>query len=149
MKEKKLVGYTLIALLLIYIIFVLDKHEEFRITLVNDDLTIEFPNEIFVKHYAIKDFEKNISSNATEISEYKTILEKSYYKKVDHISISNIYNYSIRSNHAYFYVMTQENDKELNARLNSIGFCLKNNYVLMQKSREKDSDFITKCHDQS
>lgn len=149
MKEKKLVGYTLIALFLISIIFVLNKNKEFKIILVNNNLTIEFPNKIFVKYYAIKDFEKNPSANETDISEYKTILEKSYYKKVDHISISNISNYNIRSNHAYFYVMTQENDKELNARLKSIGFCLKHNYVLLQKNREKDSDFIKNCHTQS
>lgn len=149
MKDKKLVGYILIALLLVFIFFVLNKNEEFRLILVNDSLTFEFPNEIFVKHYAIKDFERHTPAEENEISEYKTILEKSYYKEVDHITINNISKYGIRSNHAYFYVMTQENSKDLNARLKSIGFCLKKDQILLQNSREQDLKFIEKCHTQN
>lgn len=42
--------------------------------------------------------------------------------------------------------MTQENDYDLNARLKYLGFCIKGNIVLLQSSREKDSDFMEKCH---
>ncbi|MFH4289104.1 hypothetical protein WAJ05_19855, partial [Acinetobacter baumannii] len=61
MKEKKIVGYTLIVLFLISIIFMLNKNknEEFKISLIHDSLVINFPNKIFVKNYAIKDFEKD------------------------------------------------------------------------------------------
>ena len=148
MKEKKIVGYVLVTLFLISIIFMLNKNknEEFKISLIHDSLVINFPNKIFVKNYAIKDFEKDNFSTPNGPTEYRKVLENSYYKEVDHIKIENISKYNIIPDHAYFYVMTQENDHDLNARLKSLGFCIKWNSVLLQSSREKDSDFIEKCH---
>lgn len=148
MKEKKIVGYTLIILFLISIIFMLNKNkdEEFKISLIQNSLVINFPNKIFVKNYAIKDFEKDNFSTQNGPTEYRKVLENSYYKEVNYIKIENISKYNIIPDHAYFYVMTQENDHDLNARLKSLGFCIKGNSVLLQNSREKDSDFIEKCH---
>ncbi|USE84079.1 hypothetical protein [Acinetobacter tibetensis] len=148
MKDRKIIGYTLIALFLLSIIFILNKnkHEEFKISLINDSLVINFPNKIFVKNYAIKDFEKDNFSNSNGPKEYRKVLENSYYKEVDHIKIENISKYNIIPDHAYFYVMTQENDHDLNASLKSLGFCIKGNNVLLQNSREEDSAFIEKCH---
>ncbi|MDC5569275.1 hypothetical protein NRB13_19075, partial [Acinetobacter baumannii] len=73
MKEKKIIGYTLIVLFLISIIFMLNKNknEEFKISLIHDSLVINFPNRIFVKNYAIKDFEKDNFSNSNGPIEYR------------------------------------------------------------------------------
>ncbi|MGQ1304672.1 hypothetical protein [Acinetobacter baumannii] len=73
MKEKKIIGYTLIVLFLISIIFILNKNknEEFKISLIHDSLVINFPNRIFVKNYAIKDFEKDNFSNSNGPIEYE------------------------------------------------------------------------------
>ncbi|MDC4864534.1 hypothetical protein NQ912_13190 [Acinetobacter baumannii] len=89
---------------------------------------------------------KHNFSNSNGPIEYRKVLENSYYKEVDHIKIENISKYNIIPHHAYFYVMTQENDYDLNARLKYLGFCIKGNIVLLQSSREKDSDFMEKCH---
>ncbi|MDI9761221.1 hypothetical protein, partial [Acinetobacter baumannii] len=114
-----------------------NKNEEFKISLIHDSLVINFPSRIFVKNYAIKDFEKDNFSNSNGPIEYRKVLENSYYKEVDHIKIENISKYNIIPHHAYFYVMTQENDHDLNARLKYLGFCIKGNIVLLQSSREK------------
>ncbi|OCA07122.1 hypothetical protein XM61_19055, partial [Acinetobacter pittii] len=97
MKEKKIVGYVLVTLFLISIIFMLNKNknEEFKISLIHDSLVINFPNKIFVKNYAIKDFEKDNFSTPNGPTEYRKVLENSYYKEVDHIKIENISKYNI------------------------------------------------------
>lgn len=89
-----------------------NKNEEFKISLIHDSLVINFPSRIFVKNYAIKDFEKDNFSNSNGPIEYRKVLENSYYKEVDHIKIENISKYNIIPHHAYFYVMTQENDHD-------------------------------------
>lgn len=148
MKEKKIVGYIIIGFFLIYIIsfFIRNENEKFTISLVNNNLLIKFPNKIFVKDYAIKDYEETNQSNINKIFEYKTILEKEYYQEVNEVFIRDISNYGIKENHAYFYTMFQEDNKNSSKKLKSLGFCIKKDFVLVQGSKEKDSDFINKCH---
>lgn len=76
--------------------------------------------------------------------EYKKILSKNYYKDTRGIRINSILNYNIKSNHAYFYQMGQEDVKNQNFK--TLGFCINKTDVLLQKSRKKDANFIKKCH---
>lgn len=148
MKEKKIFGYILIVLFLIYIIslFVRNDNEKFNISLINNNLFIKFPNKMLVKSYAIKDYEKTNRSNTNETFEYRTILEKEYYQEVNEVVIKDISNYGIKENHAYFYIMFQEDDKNSSSKLKTLTFCLKNKEVLLKSSNEKDADFIKRCH---
>lgn len=148
LKEKKLVGYIIVSLFFIYIIsfFIGNENEKFNISLVNNNLLIIFPNKILVKDYAIKDYEEINKSNINETFEYKTIFKTEYYQEVSEIVIKDISNYNIKENHAYFYVMSQEDERNSNSKLKTLGFCLKNKEVLLKGSKEKDNDFIKKCH---
>ena len=141
MKEKKVVGYILIFGFFLYIIFyfIKDNNANYKISFTNDSLDIIFPNEIFLKSYNIKDYDKN------ELGEYPIILEKEIYQDITKIRIDDISSLGIKSNHAYFYTMFQEDDKNPNKRLKSLGFCIKNDTVLIQSSNEEDLNFINEC----
>lgn len=141
MKEK-ITGYILIFLFITYLIFNFTKNRnsDFNAKLISGDLEISFPNNIFVKDYVIKDFERNTSN------EYKIIMEQKLYQDVAKIVIKDISNYNIQPNHAYFYQMAQDNSKEPTKKFKTLGFCIKRNTVILQKSREKDIHFIDRCH---
>lgn len=141
MKEK-ITGYILIFLFITYLIFNFTKNRnsDFNAKLISGDLEISFPNNIFVKDYVIKDFERNTSN------EYKIIMEQKLYQDVAKIVIKDISNYNIQPNHAYFYQMAQDNSKEPTKKFKTLGFCIKINTVILQKSREKDIHFIDRCH---
>jgi len=111
---------------------------------VNDNLEILFPNEIRLKGYKIRDYEKG-DVDLNETSSYKILLSKDIDKNTNRIIIKNISKYNIKQYHAYIYTMFQEDDENPNRRLKSLGFCIKQDFVLMQKSRESDSNFIKDC----
>jgi len=141
MKNKKFIGYILIFGLFFYLIFIFMKDENlnYKIIFNNNDLDIILPNEVFLKSYEIKDYDKN------ELGEYKKLLEREVYKDMKKVRIENISEFGIKPNHAYFYTMFQEDDKNPNRRLKSLGFCITKDLVRIQKSRESDSNFIKIC----
>ena len=142
MKDKRITGYILIFLFISYLIFnfTQNKNSDFNAKLISSDLEISFPNNIFVKDYVVKDFERNTSN------EYKIVMEQKLYQDVAKIVIKDISNYNIQPNHAYFYQMAQDNSKEPTKQFKTLGFCIKINTVILQKSREKDTHFIDRCH---
>lgn len=79
------------------------------------------------------------------MGEYKKILGRETYQYVDNIKIENISDLGIKLNHAYFYTMFREDEKNPSSRLKSFGFCIKKDTVLIQSSNEKDFNFINEC----
>ncbi|RKG33116.1 hypothetical protein D7V21_09830 [Acinetobacter guerrae] len=148
MGNEKKVGYFLILILFSFMIFFFlkDENSNFKISLIGDDLEIFFPNKIFVRSFEVLDYESVSLNKVNGSFEYKKILSKNYYKDTRGIRINSISNYNIKSNHAYFYQMGQEDVKNPNQNFKTLGFCINKKDVLLQKSREKDADFIKKCH---
>lgn len=106
----------------------------------NNNLEILFPNMIRVQSYEIRDYEKGGNGSA-----YKTIFSSKLYRKTNKVQINDIKRYGIKPNNAYFYSMFQEDEKNPTRRLKSLGFCIKGGSVIIQGSRERDSDFINSC----
>lgn len=142
MREKEVVGYLLILMLIIYLIFSFLKNENssFQMNVNNNNLEILFPNAIWVQSYEIRDYEKRENGLA-----YKTVLSSVLLKKTNKVQINDIKRYGIKPNNAYFYSMFQEDEKNPTRRLKSLGFCIKAQIVIIQGSRERDSDFINNC----
>ena len=153
---KKIIGYTVkfqkkigYALILIFIgFFVLNyfknENSKYKMKVYNDSLEIIFPNEIQLKGYKIRSYEDN-DIDVNGLSSYKILLSEEMNKNTDRILINKLSKYNIKQNHAYFYTMFQEDDKNPNKRLKSLGFCIKNDTVLIQSSNEKDFNFINEC----
>ena len=147
-KKNKISFFILISFVgfsLIYYYF-RDENSNYHMNLLGSSLTISFPNDIYVKYYRIRDYENTgVLADGTSYK-YNTILDISYFKDAEKVQIDNIFKYNIKPNHAYLYQMSQSNENDPTARFKTLGFCIKKNVVLIQKSREKDEKFIRKCH---
>lgn len=106
----------------------------------NNNLEILFPNTIRVQTYEIRGYEKEENS-----LKYTKFLSGKLYRNINKLEIKDIKRYGIKPNNVYLYSMFQEDEKNPNRRLKSLSFCIKAESVIIQGSREGDSDFFNNC----
>lgn len=148
MKKVKLTGFSILIFSIILCIFYFNKASKSNLEIIlnNKNLEIIFPYDIQVTYYEIADYESKETIKINEPSAYKRLIKQQYIANTSKITINNYENLNIQTNHAYFFLMAQDNDKEPNRPFKSIGFCIKNNQIIQQKYKESETSLIQKCH---
>jgi len=108
-------------------------------SIINDDLIFSLPkNDFEVVYYEINSLEdfredgisyKNILKKENDRNDLGVIIIKNYNKK------------NIKNKNAYYLNMVKRGNK-----FQTMGFCIQDNIVYIQKKYQEDKDFVQECH---
>lgn len=111
---------------------------EINASIKNQDLIFDFADQdVILLAYRINSLEHFEEDGLA----YKNILKYQDYDGFREIVIGDYKNNNILDNHAYYLLVTKEGTK-----FQTLGFCIKNELILIQKNKKDDQGFVSKCH---
>lgn len=136
MKKFKIIFSFCLVFILVGCSFFKDK-PQIDASISNNKLIFSIPSEdILILAYEINSLEDFKEDGLT----YKNILKYENYDGFNKIIVENYKNKEILDNHAYYLLLTKEG-----AEFQSLGFCIKNNTIYIQKSSINDKEFVREC----
>lgn len=114
------------------------KKSEIIPTIESDNLIFDFQNKDFdIIYYEINSLEEYQSDGLT----YKTILKKGHPDDIDKIVVTKYKAQDIVDNHAYYLLIVKSGTV-----FQTLGFCINDKLVYVQKNQKDNSGFINSCH---
>lgn len=135
-----LIKFKILLILLISIVScsVFKKKSDIKADIINKNLIFNFEKkDIMLLGYEINSLETFKEDGLT----YRNILKYKNYDGFYDIVISNYKSKNILDNHAYYLLVTKEG-----AKFETLSFCIKNNFIKIQKYKSDDKGFVNECH---
>jgi len=116
---------------------IFNKKPEINASIRNNELIFSVSdNDIIIIAYEINSLEEFKEDGLT----YKNILRYENYDGFKKIIIDDYKNKKIINDHAYYLLITKEG-----VQFQTLGFCIKNNLIHIQKKSINDKDFVKEC----